>query len=348
MLVRAAARAHSARAARGLLARVASAHSAAGRGGERKLIDAKRLGNRNRVDRINTMELTFLGTASAIPQATRMQQSLTLRLAGESWMFDCGEGAQRQLLRTSISPRNLRRIFISHLHGDHVFGLPALLCSLVTNHAELNHAGVERHSVRKVQVVGPEGIRAFVRSALGNSYATLFGLQLQIHELKGLTALAKRRPPVNVEHQLPNEVAAEPLYPSDDGSWHIPPMEHGPPVSVRAVEIAHTVPTVGYIVEEAPRPGALHAEKVVPLLKKERVKLSEIKRLKQGETLTLPSGLVRRPGPGSAAAAPTRARHRPLPRGTGRFHVAPAASTWHRCSDPRSAWRRRRRGSSRC
>ena len=50
------------------------------------------------------MELTFLGTASSLPQASRNQQSLALHLAGETWLFDCGEATQRQLLRTAMSP----------------------------------------------------------------------------------------------------------------------------------------------------------------------------------------------------------------------------------------------------
>ena len=321
----AAGRAHSARATRGLIARCASTHSAAGRmGGKKQLINARRIENPNRVDRVNTMELTFLGTSSAIPQVTRNQQSLVLRLAGESWMFDCGEGTQRQFLRTNISPRQLRRIFISHLHGDHIFGLPAVLCSMMTNQAELSHNRIERHAVRAVQIVGPEGIRAFISSTLANSYSTLFGLQLQIHELKGLRAWEKRPAPVRVAHRLPNELPADPIYPSDDGTWLIPPMAHGPPVSVRAVEIVHTVPTVGYVVDEAPRAGALHAEKVVPLLKKERVHLSGLRKLKAGEALTLPSGRVRRrdDGPAASLVAPpphgaASAWHPPLPRGAG-------------------------------
>ena len=71
--------------------------------------------------------LTFLGTSSAIPQVTRNQQSLVLRLAGESWMFDCGEGTQRQILRSGIGFKKLNHIMLTHGHLDHILGLGGLV-----------------------------------------------------------------------------------------------------------------------------------------------------------------------------------------------------------------------------
>lgn len=226
-------------------------------------VGAARIRDPNRTDRVNTMELTFLGTASSLPQAGRNQQALTLRMSGELWLFDCGEATQRQLLRAAISPMKIRRLFVSHMHGDHIFGIPSLLCSLYAN-----ESGFAKGTRRQVQVVGPEGIRSWIRAALGNSYASLHGLQLEIHELSGMRAMARHRnrPAVHVSRPLPNELPVEPIAPCEDGTWRIPPMEHGPPATVRAVELAHSVPTVGWIVEEESRPGALHAHKIHPIL----------------------------------------------------------------------------------
>ena len=72
------------------------------------------------------MHLHFLGTSSGSPAIERNVSCTALNLLpenGEIWLFDCGEATQHQILRTSIRPGKIRRIFITHLHGDHIFGL---------------------------------------------------------------------------------------------------------------------------------------------------------------------------------------------------------------------------------
>lgn len=74
--------------------------------------------------------LTVLGTASAMPVTGRYQSAQVLRVHGRSFLIDCGEGVQRRLLRFRVSMMRIDAIFLSHVHGDHVFGLPALLSTL--------------------------------------------------------------------------------------------------------------------------------------------------------------------------------------------------------------------------
>ncbi len=78
------------------------------------------------------MQITFLGTSSGIPTKSRNVSSLALRLPqrAQLWLFDCGEGTQHQFIKSELRSSQLRRIFITHMHGDHVFGLPGLLASL--------------------------------------------------------------------------------------------------------------------------------------------------------------------------------------------------------------------------
>ncbi len=78
------------------------------------------------------MEITFLGTSSGVPTRSRNVSSLALRLPqrSEVWLFDCGEGTQHQLLRSPIKISQIRRIFITHMHGDHIFGLMGLLATI--------------------------------------------------------------------------------------------------------------------------------------------------------------------------------------------------------------------------
>ncbi|NEO28182.1 MAG: MBL fold metallo-hydrolase, partial [Kamptonema sp. SIO4C4] len=77
------------------------------------------------------MEITFLGTSSGVPTRSRNVSSIALRLPqrAELWLFDCGEGTQHQLLRSELRSSQIRRIFITHMHGDHIFGLMGLIAS---------------------------------------------------------------------------------------------------------------------------------------------------------------------------------------------------------------------------
>lgn len=79
-------------------------------------------------------------------------------------MFDCGEGTQRQILETTIKPRKIRKIFITHLHGDHVFGLPGFLSS---------RAFQANEEQTDLEIYGPVGIKALVMACLKASRAHL-------------------------------------------------------------------------------------------------------------------------------------------------------------------------------
>lgn len=111
------------------------------------------------------MELEFLGTGAGVPAKHRNVTSIALRLLDERnavWLFDCGEGTQMQILRTNIRPRKIEKIFITHLHGDHIFGLPGLISS------RSFQGGME-----PLEIYGPVGIKQFVLNALKISQTRL-------------------------------------------------------------------------------------------------------------------------------------------------------------------------------
>ena len=104
------------------------------------------------------MDIQFLGTGAGVPAKHRNVTSIALRLLDERnsvWLFDCGEGTQLQILKSTIRPRKIEKIFITHLHGDHIFGLPGLLSSRSFQGGE-----------NSLEIYGPVGIEDFVRTAL--------------------------------------------------------------------------------------------------------------------------------------------------------------------------------------
>ncbi len=76
------------------------------------------------------MKIVTLGTGGAIPTPSRNLPATALQREAEIFLFDCGEGTQLQFLKAGLSPGKLKAVFISHLHGDHIVGLPGLLMTL--------------------------------------------------------------------------------------------------------------------------------------------------------------------------------------------------------------------------
>ncbi|EKY3222923.1 ribonuclease Z [Cronobacter dublinensis] len=126
------------------------------------------------------MELTFLGTSAGLPSTTRNVTAIVLNPQNNQsglWLFDCGEATQHQMLRASANPGKIEKIFITHLHGDHIFGLPGLLCSR-------SMAGCET----PLDVYGPQGIKEFIETALRLS-GSWTSYPLRIHEITAGTVL---------------------------------------------------------------------------------------------------------------------------------------------------------------
>lgn len=120
------------------------------------------------------MNVIFLGTGAGIPAKHRNVSSLALQLMnknGDIWLFDCGEGTQQQILHTSIKPRKIEKIFITHLHGDHIYGLPGLISTRSFQGA-----------CSPLTIYGPKGISTFVETTLEVS-GTHLNYPLMLHEI---------------------------------------------------------------------------------------------------------------------------------------------------------------------
>ncbi|MHC5217557.1 ribonuclease Z [Enterococcus sp. LJL128] len=120
------------------------------------------------------MELQFLGTGAGVPAKHRNVSSIALKLLDERnavWLFDCGEGTQLQILKSNIRPRKIEKIFITHLHGDHIYGLPGLLSS------RSFQGGNEQ-----LDIYGPQGIKNFIETSFSVS-KTRVSYPIVYHEL---------------------------------------------------------------------------------------------------------------------------------------------------------------------
>lgn len=118
-----------------------------------------------------SLQITFLGTSSGVPTRSRNVSSIALRLPqrAEVWLFDCGEGTQHQILRSDLKTSQITRIFITHMHGDHIFGLMGLLasCGLAGN-------------MSRIDLYGPPGLEQYLKACQRYSQ-TRFSYPVQVH-----------------------------------------------------------------------------------------------------------------------------------------------------------------------
>ena len=112
------------------------------------------------------MEILFLGTGAGVPSKSRNVSSLVLKLLNElneTWLFDCGEGTQHQILKTTLKPGKVKNIFITHMHGDHIFGLPGFLSS----------RSFQGGDNQPITIYGPPGIEQYINASLKYSKSNL-------------------------------------------------------------------------------------------------------------------------------------------------------------------------------
>lgn len=100
-------------------------------------------------------KLHFLGTSCMVPTKDRNHLSTALEYEGNIFLFDCGENTQKQIKLMKLSIGKIRKIFISHWHGDHVLGLPGLIQTLSNT-----------DNVKKIEIYGPVKSKKFVKHML--------------------------------------------------------------------------------------------------------------------------------------------------------------------------------------
>eukprot|EP01095_Lingulamoeba_sp_RSL-Kostka_P017806 TRINITY_DN9490_c0_g1_i1.p1 TRINITY_DN9490_c0_g1~~TRINITY_DN9490_c0_g1_i1.p1 ORF type:complete len:395 (+),score=107.10 TRINITY_DN9490_c0_g1_i1:185-1369(+) len=219
------------------------------------------------------IRISFLGTVSQAPSIERNTSSyaITSNLTSQAIVVDAGEGTQIQLIKAGIKSSLIKYIFITHLHGDHIFGLPGLISKIRTTQSEENKKD-------GVHIIGPPGLRTYLRNT--------FRLTRSAVCLKG----------VRVDELHTNNTKNIKL--SDEGDENIFPNENiwncleNELFTVRAAKIKHTIPCWGYSFHEKDKVGHLNVEKLKQLGLPPSPKYKD---LKNGISITSPDGTIIKP-----------------------------------------------------
>ncbi|XP_014285002.1 zinc phosphodiesterase ELAC protein 1 isoform X2 [Halyomorpha halys] len=210
------------------------------------------------------MHLIFLGTASCYPTKHRGVSCTAVKFNdGDIWLFDCGEGSQLQIHKSSLSCGKVKKIFITHLHGDHLFGLPGFICTM---------SSLERADVFVLELYGPLGLRQYVHE--------LIPLDWQYPEDLKNWKINEEGDGVLLH---PQEIAGRQII-SSENVWTLFQDSHA---IVKAGALVHRIPCFGFSIQQNPTVGSLKAG----LLMKMGLKPGPLYgKLKQGEPVILESG----------------------------------------------------------
>lgn len=222
-------------------------------------------------------------------------------LTSGTWIFDCGESTQLQIQRTgSVRPGKITKVFITHAHGDHSFGLPGLMCLMGQDRAR---------DSPPIDIYGPEGLRMWLRVNLRYSVSRIVP-RYRVHELMDIPMAPEwiqgRWKEQSYDEQLYNRIRswrvqgftgkdkgswiscsptlnlkANSLFGEIDGGRNIYPLYNHPKcvngapiwevedegdIRVYAAPMCHNVPCVGYVAGEVDKPGRLRSDLIKPIV----------------------------------------------------------------------------------
>lgn len=204
------------------------------------------------------MSVSFLGTSSGGgPSESRNCSSLVLDINGDGslWMVDCGEGTLRQFAlqpsrpnQRTLKASRITKIFITHMHADHVMGLPTLLRNILGFPVPQMTSSTSARTP-KIDIYGPAGLRMLLRTTLALTH-TRSAEAYAVHELLLPTDASTPCEPVDVLHS--SEIAGRDLRCDDDGFWRDVTTGRSSrgTVCLQAGPIIHRDPCIGYIFHE--------------------------------------------------------------------------------------------------
>ena len=212
--------------------------------------------------------LYFIGTGGSCPTKDRICSTTLLRLGPQSFLFDVGEGAQRQLMFTRMTLKDISKIFITHMHADHILGLPGMLLFLNQVSLMRKHNANGSAEATTIDIYGPPGLFNYIAMTLELSRAGKLASSFVVHELMGsdedrvVSSIGRDPRHSNFpEFRRPN-LTRKAIPRNPDGTWTIetPSMKNpldrldsrsqGFHIFAAEIEHVHRVPTFGYTVRE--------------------------------------------------------------------------------------------------
>ncbi|WWC63315.1 uncharacterized protein I303_105915 [Kwoniella dejecticola CBS 10117] len=219
------------------------------------------------------VSVTFLGTSSGGgPILSRNCSSLAVDFGNEIWLFDAADGTLMRLHQSSIRIANISRMFITHMHADHVLGVVAIMMTIMSGvgvkpgeNEQLAKLGKKKTAT--FHIYGPAGIRNLIRTTLKVTSINLAGVYA-VHEIleQGEAPSTK----CEEEDLHSNEAVGVDFVANEDGVWEDILQQGngkgGKGWSVKAGPIHHRVPSLGYILEEPTPRVQLDTATLIPLL----------------------------------------------------------------------------------
>ncbi|MCD4801292.1 MAG: ribonuclease Z [Methanococcoides sp.] len=141
------------------------------------------------------LKVTFLGTGGSLPTTNRNPSAIMVNRDGELLMFDCGEGAQQQMMRAKTGMMNLSSIFITHFHADHILGIPGLVQTMSF-----------QGRTEPLTIYGPEWVEEFIKFLTAMGY---YKLKFEINAVRLKSGESIKRDGYSIvalktEHNVPS------------------------------------------------------------------------------------------------------------------------------------------------
>ncbi|ORX55741.1 hypothetical protein DM01DRAFT_1335133 [Hesseltinella vesiculosa] len=184
---------------------------------------------------------------------------MALRVNGDIWLFDCGEATQHQFQKSQLKMGRITKIFITHMHGDHCFGLGPLLCSTGTNTG--GDSADPSYACPPLEIYGPSRLRQWLRTTMKSTYTTL-ERTYRVHEI-----LFPDDPEDANEQLYSQELPGENLRLTSTNDLPLAvQLDIGAGFKVTATPIKHSIPSIGFVIQEPDILGTIDIAAIRPVL----------------------------------------------------------------------------------